>query len=123
MAAPAGAAHRLTTRPFLGLALAAILSLASVWLGLVLSYVVPSIPPSFAILAIATTTYGVALAIPQPHSGRGEVSEGIPSEVEFGHPVLWRRRFYFALFSASARSWYATSPDCAKRMTPLLSRT
>lgn len=88
VAAPAGAAHRLTTRPFLGLALAAILSVASVWLGLVLSYVVQSIPPSFAILAIATAIYGVALATPQRRHGRADVSEEIRSEVGLGHPVL-----------------------------------
>jgi zinc/manganese transport system permease protein len=87
VAAPAGAAHRLTTRPFLGLALAGALSVASVWLGLVLSYVVQSMPPSFAILAVATAIYAAALvATRRPLEARPAAQ--LPSNVELGHPVL-----------------------------------
>ena len=61
LAAPAGAAHRLTTRPYVGLALAAILAVAEVWAGLALSAVASRIPPSFAILAVATAVYAIVL--------------------------------------------------------------
>lgn len=57
VAAPAGAAHRLTTRPQVGLVLSAALATVSMWLGLVISYVAPQLPPSFAILAVATGAY------------------------------------------------------------------
>jgi zinc/manganese transport system permease protein len=57
LAAPAGAATRLTTRPLLALGLSAAIAVASVWIGLTASYLVPNMPPSFAILAIATLTY------------------------------------------------------------------
>lgn len=61
LAAPAGAAHRLTTRPYAGLALAAILAVAEVWAGLALSALASRIPPSFAILAVATAVYVIVL--------------------------------------------------------------
>src|SRR5438132_10993586 len=43
LAAPAGAAHRLSTRPYRGLALSALFSVGAVWAGLTLSYVFPSL--------------------------------------------------------------------------------
>jgi zinc/manganese transport system permease protein len=57
LAAPAAAAHRLARAPFAGLALAAALALASTWAGLALSYAIPSLPPSSAIVAIAVAVY------------------------------------------------------------------
>jgi zinc/manganese transport system permease protein len=57
LATPAGAAMRLTSRPFVALGLSVAISVGSMWIGLGLSYAVPSIPPSFAILATATSTY------------------------------------------------------------------
>jgi zinc/manganese transport system permease protein len=57
VAAPAGAAHRLTTRPFRGVALSVVIAVSSMWAGLVVSYAVPRLPPSFAILAVATGVY------------------------------------------------------------------
>jgi zinc/manganese transport system permease protein len=80
MAAPGGAAHRLTTRPFLGLALSAAIAVASMWIGVVLSYLVPSMPPSFAILAVATGIY-VAGAVAV--RGRGDApaaAKGRPAQ-------------------------------------------
>lgn len=64
VAAPAGAAQRLTTRPYVGLALAATIAVVSMWVGLIVSYAVPDIPPSFAILAAATLAY-VGSALPR----------------------------------------------------------
>lgn len=62
LAAPAGAAQRLTARPFRGLWLSAAIAIGSVWAGLLISYAAPQIPPSFGILAVATSSYLVAMA-------------------------------------------------------------
>jgi zinc/manganese transport system permease protein len=62
LAAPAGAAHRLTASPYRGLALSALLALGSVWVGLTLAYVFPTLPPSTAIVGTATAIYVAALA-------------------------------------------------------------
>jgi zinc/manganese transport system permease protein len=61
LAAPAGTAQRLTTRPYLALFISAGLAVATMWAGLALSYTVPALPPSFAILAVATGGYALAL--------------------------------------------------------------
>jgi zinc/manganese transport system permease protein len=63
LAAPAGAAHRLTPNPYLALTLSMVLAVLSMWLGLMLSYTVESLPPSTAIIAIATATYLLAFAL------------------------------------------------------------
>lgn len=57
---PAATAQRLTARPFPAIALAAALAVASVWLGLVLAYQMPRMPPSFPIVALAFAAYLVA---------------------------------------------------------------
>jgi zinc/manganese transport system permease protein len=62
LAAPAGAAHRLTTRPYAGLALSAGLAVGAMWGGLALSYAVSSVPPSSAIIGLAAGTYAAAWA-------------------------------------------------------------
>jgi len=62
LAAPAGAAHRLTANPFRGLLLSAVLSVGSVWIGLTLSYAFPTLPPSSMVIAAAVAIYGVAVA-------------------------------------------------------------
>jgi zinc/manganese transport system permease protein len=63
LAAPAGAALRLTARPYRGLAFSAALAIGSVWLGLTLSYVFPSLPPSTMIVACAVGAYAAALLV------------------------------------------------------------
>jgi zinc/manganese transport system permease protein len=65
LAAPAGAATRMTTRPLRALGLSAAIAVASVWIGLAASYAIPRMPPSFAILAVATLTYLVTIAAGQ----------------------------------------------------------
>lgn len=60
VAAPAGAAHRLTARPYVGMALSAMIGVAAMWAGLVASYAIPSLPPSFTILGAATLAYLLA---------------------------------------------------------------
>jgi zinc/manganese transport system permease protein len=64
LAAPAGAAHRLTANPYLGLALSAALAVAAMWLGLVLSYAVASMPPSTAVIAVSSAIYLLAFLAP-----------------------------------------------------------
>jgi zinc/manganese transport system permease protein len=73
LAAPAGAAHRLTTNPFRGLALSAVLAVASVWIGLTLSYEFPTLTPSTMIISTAAATYLLALLATstfRPHARR-----------------------------------------------------
>jgi zinc/manganese transport system permease protein len=57
LAAPAGAAQRLTARPFRALWLSAAIAVGSMWAGLTVAYLVPSVPPSFGILGVATAVY------------------------------------------------------------------
>ncbi len=60
LTAPAAAAQRLIRRPAAGIALAGMLALAAVWLGLVLAYLVPAVPPSSAIIGFAVAMQLVA---------------------------------------------------------------
>jgi zinc/manganese transport system permease protein len=60
LAAPAGAAHRLTPNPYLGLGLSAALAVIATWTGLTIGYLVPNLPPSSAIIAVATAIYLLA---------------------------------------------------------------
>lgn len=60
IAAPAAAASRLTTQPFMAMTLSSVLAVASVWIGLTASYALPSTPPSFAILTVATTIFAAS---------------------------------------------------------------
>src|SRR6202043_2548261 len=57
LAAPAGAAHRLTADPYRGMAVSAGLAPASVWIGIALSYRIPRLPPSSAIVLVAGAFY------------------------------------------------------------------
>ena len=61
LAAPAGAAQRLTSRPFRALWLSAGLAIFSMWSGLLIAYANPRIPPSFGILSVATGIYLIAI--------------------------------------------------------------
>jgi zinc/manganese transport system permease protein len=62
LAAPAGAAQRITTNPFRGLLLSAVFSVGSVWIGLTLSYTFPTLPPSSMIISAAVGIYALAVA-------------------------------------------------------------
>jgi len=57
MATPAAVARNLTTRPYAGMALSAGIALVATWSGLTLSYVVPTLPPSFAMMAVLFGLY------------------------------------------------------------------
>ena len=63
LAAPAAAAHHLTTHPFRGLALSTALAIGAMWVGLAASYAFPSVPPSFAIIATAAVTFAGGSAV------------------------------------------------------------
>ncbi|HXB17043.1 MAG TPA: metal ABC transporter permease [Solirubrobacteraceae bacterium] len=63
LAAPAGAAQRLTSRPYLALALSTAFAVAAMWIGLALSYAVAALPPSTAIIATATAIYLLAFGL------------------------------------------------------------
>jgi zinc/manganese transport system permease protein len=77
LAAPAGAAQRLTANPRLGMALSMAIALGSVWVGVALSYEVPSLPPGSAIVAVAVGCYVLAtLASGQRPRGRAIPSRG-----------------------------------------------
>jgi zinc/manganese transport system permease protein len=60
IAAPAGAALRITSKPYLGMALSATIALGAMWGGIALSYAIPSLPPSTAIIALAVGVYALA---------------------------------------------------------------
>ena len=60
LAAPAGAAARVTTNPYHGLGVSAGIAVLCTWAGLTLSYQIPKLPPSSAIIALATGIYLLA---------------------------------------------------------------
>jgi zinc/manganese transport system permease protein len=60
LAAPAAAAHRLTGRPFAGVALAGAFAVAAMVAGLMLAYAVPWLPPSTAVIAVAIAIYAAS---------------------------------------------------------------
>lgn len=63
LSAPAGAAHRLTANPYRGVALSAALAVVAMWGGLALSYWIPSLPPSSAIIGLAAAGYAIAMVV------------------------------------------------------------
>ncbi|HEY7932588.1 MAG TPA: metal ABC transporter permease [Solirubrobacteraceae bacterium] len=77
LAAPAGAAHRLTSSPLAGMLLAGALSLLAMWAGLCASYEIPALPPSSAIVLIAASIYllaGVVAGARRRAARRGAVA-------------------------------------------------
>jgi len=63
LAAPAGAALRLTARPYVALWLSAGIAVLAMWGGLTTSYLAPRVPPSFAIIAIAAAVYALTFVV------------------------------------------------------------
>jgi zinc/manganese transport system permease protein len=61
LAAPAGAAQRLTANPYHALGLSAAIAVLCTWAGLTLSYLIPKLPPSSAIIAVAAGIYLLAV--------------------------------------------------------------
>ena len=54
---PAASAHRAARSPFAGIALAGLLAVAAMWGGLTLAYMLPWLPPSTAVVAVAALIY------------------------------------------------------------------
>ena len=81
LAAPAGAAQRLTSRPFAAMWLSAAIAVLSIWTGLAIAYAAPRIPPSFAIVAVATSCYLTAILAT---AVRGRERRLIPQPIERG---------------------------------------
>ncbi len=77
LAAPAGAAQRLTANPALGIALSMAIALGSLWAGVTLSYEIPSLPPGSAIVGVAVGCYVLAVLAGGRMTRRG----AIPSRV------------------------------------------
>jgi zinc/manganese transport system permease protein len=61
VAAPAGAAQQLTARPYAALGLSVVLSVGAMWIGLTVAYLAPTLPPSFAIISVASVAYLAAM--------------------------------------------------------------
>ncbi len=64
LATPAAIAQRLIARPYVGMALGAGIALLAVWTGLTLSYAVPRLPPSFAVMALLFAAYAAVVGAP-----------------------------------------------------------
>ncbi len=60
LAAPAGAAYRLTANPYRGLALSAAIALGAMWIGLALSYWIGVLPPGSAVILVAVGFYALS---------------------------------------------------------------
>jgi zinc/manganese transport system permease protein len=63
VAAPAGAAIRLTANPYRGMALAMAIALLSMWIGLALSYWIGGLPPGSAVIGVAVAFYALTIAL------------------------------------------------------------
>jgi zinc/manganese transport system permease protein len=63
LAAPAGTAQRLTNRPYLAFILSPAIAVGCVWGGIVISYLLANVPPSFGIVALAAAFYFVTLVL------------------------------------------------------------
>jgi zinc/manganese transport system permease protein len=63
LAAPAGAAHRLTASPYRGMALSASIALISMWVGLALSYWIAVLPPGSMVVLVAAAFYALTVLI------------------------------------------------------------
>jgi zinc/manganese transport system permease protein len=61
LAAPGAIAQHLTTRPFRAMWLSVGVAVGAVWAGLTISYFVPKVPPSFAIMAVVSAAYAAVL--------------------------------------------------------------
>jgi zinc/manganese transport system permease protein len=63
LAAPPAAAQRLTDQPWIGFVLSGALAVASMWIGLALTYAAPSLPASFTIMSTSTAMYAAAAVV------------------------------------------------------------
>jgi len=78
IAAPAGAAQRLTHRPYVAFWLSALIATTCVWAGITLSYLIADVPPTFAIMAFATGIYATTFAVTAVRRQRGHLQDQVP---------------------------------------------
>jgi zinc/manganese transport system permease protein len=87
LATPAAAAARLTSRPLLALSLSATIAVGSMWIGLTVSYAIPVMPPSFAMLSVAALVYVGAVVFGWARGRRRASPAGVHGVVrEFASP-------------------------------------
>jgi zinc/manganese transport system permease protein len=84
LAAPAGASQRLVARPFAALWVSAGIAVTSMWAGLTLAYLAPTIPPSFGILAVATGVYLLAFVATSLQKRTDRTRSVVPAPVGGG---------------------------------------
>lgn len=104
IAAPAGAAHRLSNRPFVAMAASAAIAVAAMWTGLVVSYYLPAIPPSFAIMSAATLAYLVSLTLTASWPTRRSTTARRPQPCPSTPRPAFPNAADSAMFSSSAIS-------------------
>jgi zinc/manganese transport system permease protein len=75
LAAPAGIATRLTTRPYVAMTLSVAIAVAAVWGGIALSYAAPDLPPSFTIVALLAAGH-LSVLVRMPPRERARSSRG-----------------------------------------------
>lgn len=93
LAAPAGAAQRMTARPFRALWVSAVLAVGAMWAGLTIAYLAPVVPPSFGILGVATAVYLGTYAVPARMRRRGARRRGgMPTGPGVRHGEVARAR-------------------------------
>ena len=63
LAAPAGAAHRLTANPYRGMAVAVAIALLCTWIGLALGYWIAVLPPGSAVILVAAGFYALTMVL------------------------------------------------------------
>jgi zinc/manganese transport system permease protein len=85
IAAPAGAAIKLTAQPYRALGLSCLFALASIWLGVVAAYIISSLPPSTAILGVAALIYAGSFVISfARRQSRQAALSAIPQHMSLG---------------------------------------
>jgi zinc/manganese transport system permease protein len=85
LAAPGGAARLLTDRPWLGLGLSAAIAVGSMWLGLLLSYEIDSLPAGTAVIGVATGVFLLAAIRDRARAG-GPLLPSIPGRDRASRP-------------------------------------
>ena len=82
LSAPAAAALRLTTRPWQGFWLSALLATLAIWVGVVFAYLIPAAPASFTIIITAAAIYLLAGVVSRmERTDAGAIGIPAPSSV------------------------------------------